>query len=109
MSDAKEGRRFDDVLRERRLGPSPLSRWNQRRLLFVSLVWAGCVLLILALGIVASIAESHGLTEVRIAFTRSNIIGLIAVLVVPPAVLTMEWRLMRGRRRGSPARGRRAE
>jgi hypothetical protein len=68
----------------------------------MSAAWAGCVLLALALGTIASIVEWHGVTEARIAFSRSNIIGLLAVLVVPPACLTIQWRLMRGRRHGAP-------
>jgi hypothetical protein len=103
MSEADRGRRGDDILRERRRGASPLSRWNGHRIVIVAIAWAGCILLLLALGTIASIVELHSLTEARIAFTRSNVFALVAVLVVPPAWLATQWWLMRGRRRASPA------
>ena len=99
MGELEQGRRGGDVFVDRRLGPSRLSRWHGRHVLIASIAWLGGVLLIVTLGTFASIAEAHGLTEARIAFSRSNIIGLLAVLVIPPAWLTLEWRLMRGRRR----------
>lgn len=100
MDEVQQGRRASDVSRERRVGPSRLSQWKGRQLAVVSLAWAGCVVALLALGSLASIGELHGATELRIAFSRSHIIGLCAVLVVPPACLTIQWWLMHRRRRG---------
>lgn len=66
----------------------------------VSAAWVGCVVILLALGTVVSVGEIHSFVEVRIGFTRSNLIGLLAVLVVPPGCVILQWWLMRERRRG---------
>jgi hypothetical protein len=100
MTEAHQGRRLHEVLRERRMGPSRLSRWTGHQVAMAAMAWVGCIIALLALGTVLSARENHGLVEARIAFSRSSITGLIAVLFVPPAGLSMQWWLMRERRRG---------
>lgn len=93
-------RRGDAVERERRSGSSPLATWTGARLVFVCLLWLGIVALLVLLGILGSIAVNHSATEVRSAFTRGHIVGLLGVVFIPPAALAYQWYLMRGRRRG---------
>src|SRR5438270_14054568 len=104
MSETEYGRRVNDRIDERRQGPSRLSRWNGRHIVIAWVAWAGCLLLLLALGAAASVAGFHSLIEARIAFSRSNIMGLLGVFVVPPGCLTAEWWIMRGRRQQDPER-----
>jgi hypothetical protein len=68
-------------------------------LLLACLIWIGLVLALTVLGIAASIAMNHETAEVRIALSRSNVIGLIGVLLIPPLCLTVQWWRMRRRRR----------
>ena len=93
-------RREDDTHRDRRLGPSRLSQWTERRVALLWLLWPGIVLTLVALAAAASIAMDHGLGEVRLALTRTNMILLAIVLLLPPACLTLLWWRMQGRRRG---------
>lgn len=93
----------DEEARDRRIGASPLSDWSARRVALSWPVWWGMLLLLLALGTVLSDLVNHDLTELRIALTRSNVVGLLATAVIPPACLTLQWWRMRGRRHGRGA------
>lgn len=92
---------------DRRIGPSRLSTWSSRRIRFLWLLWPGIIVLVCAITALVSVRVHGDFTEVRVDLTRSNLIGLAMVLVVPPACLTLLWGRMRGRRHGSSsARGR---
>lgn len=65
------------------------------------LVWPGIVLALVAIGVVASLRVWHGASEVRSDVTRSNLIGLATVVLLPPVCLTVLWWRMRSRRRSS--------
>jgi len=64
------------------------------------MAWPGIVLALTALGAATSIMMHHGLEEVRVDVSRTNLIGLSALLVVPPACLTLQWWRMHARRHG---------
>ena len=83
---------------DRRVGPSRLSTWSGRRILSLWLLWPATVVAICAVAVFMSVRIHGDFTEVRVDLTRSNLIGLGAVLLLPPACLTMLWRRMRGRR-----------
>lgn len=63
------------------------------------LVWPVVVLTIVAIAVGMSVITQHGFEELRIAHSRTNLIMLVATLVVPPAGVTLIWSRMRGRRR----------
>jgi len=90
--------REDATVEDRRRGPSRLSRWSGRRIATLWLVWPGSVLGIVALAALGSVVTQHGYTELRSDLTRSNLIGLTGVLIVPPTCLTVLWWRMRRRR-----------
>ena len=75
--------------------------WTGRRLAVTSIVWMGIVLLLVASGALVSILREGDAEDVRLAFTRSSLIGLGASLVVPPLCLTSQWWRMRNRRRAA--------
>jgi len=102
VSQAQPRRRSDAEPRERRRGPSRLSSWSPRRLALAWIVWPALVLGLIALGAVVSLLLSHNTDSLRTAFTRSNLIGLVSVLVLPPACLTLQWWRMYHRRHGRP-------
>ena len=94
------GRRREDALpRERRMGPSRLSGWTGRRVVVTGIVWMGLVLVLVALAALVSYVRDGSAEDVQLGFTRSNLIGLGATLVVPPLCLTAQWWRMRNRRR----------
>jgi hypothetical protein len=100
---SSSGRRLEDAERprERRSGPSRLSTWTGRRVVVTGIVWMGLVLVLVAVAAVASFIREGSAEDVRLGFTRSNIIGLVATLVVPPVCLTVQWWRMRNRRHAS--------
>jgi hypothetical protein len=63
------------------------------------LLWPAMVIGICGLAVLLSMHVQHGVDEVRSDLTRGNLIGLAAVLIAPPACLTILWYRMRGRRR----------
>ena len=85
----------------RRLGPSRLSTWSGRRIGAFWLLWPGIILGICVVAVFLSVHVQRGFGEVRSDLTSTNLIGLAAVLIVPPACLTILWWRMRGRRRES--------
>lgn len=88
---------------DRRVGPSRLSRWSARRIATFWLLWPAIILVICTIGVILSVRVHGGLGEVRLDLTRSNLIGLAAVVVLPPVCLTILWLRMHGRRhRSSP-------
>ena len=89
---------------DRRTGPSRLSTWSGRRIAWLWIVWPGIVLAIVAVAVFVSVRLQRGFDEVRVDLTRTNLIGLIAVIIVPPGCLTALWWRMRGRRRRSEVR-----
>jgi hypothetical protein len=78
-----------------------LSTWSGQRVALVWIAWPAIVLAIIAIGAAASVWLLKSTEELRFALRRSNAIGLTAVIVVPPACLTLQWWLMHGRRRGA--------
>ncbi|HEY2851448.1 MAG TPA: hypothetical protein VGJ18_01290 [Gemmatimonadaceae bacterium] len=100
---SSSGRRLEDVARprERRSGPSRLSTWTGRRVVVTGIVWVGLMLVLVALAAFVSFMREGTAEDVRLAFTRSNFIGLGATLVIPPVCLTAQWWRMRSRRRAS--------
>jgi hypothetical protein len=100
MTVGDRGRRREDAVpRNRRIGPSRLSAWNGRQIALSWVVWPGAVVSLVAIGIAISLWLRHGLDEVRLDLSRSNLVGLLGVLFFPPACLTVLWRLMHQRRR----------
>src|SRR5690242_4756714 len=99
-------RRFDGVggSRERRSGPSRLSTWTARQLVLACVLWPCIVAAIILAGIALSSRLNNGYVEVEVAFSRTAIVQLVAVVLVPPACLTAEWWLMHGRRRAAGSR-----
>jgi hypothetical protein len=77
-----------------------LSTWSGQRVALTWIAWPAIVLAIIAFGAAASVWLLKSTQEVRFALSRSNAIGLAAVILVPPACLTLQWWLMHGRRRG---------
>ena len=92
-------RRHKEIERDRRVGASRLATWPGRKLAWAWLVWPALVTLIVAAGALISFHRLGDASEVRSVFRRSNLTGLLAVLVVPPACLTLQWWRMRHRRR----------
>jgi hypothetical protein len=99
--EASPHRRAGDAAgRERRVGTSRLSTWSGQRVALTWIAWPAIVLALIAFGAAASVRLLKSTEEVRFALSRSNAIGLAAVILVPPACLTLQWWLMHGRRRG---------
>jgi len=100
---SSSGRRLEDAARprERRSGPSRLSTWTGRRVVVTGIVWMGVMLLLVALAAFVSFIREGTTEDVRLGFSRSNLIGLVATLVIPPVWLTVQWLRMRNRRRAS--------
>ncbi|HKW47671.1 MAG TPA: hypothetical protein VJN70_09500 [Gemmatimonadaceae bacterium] len=84
---------------DRRVGASRLSTWSGRRIGMLWLQWPASILAICIVAVLASIRLQGSFTEVRVALSRTNLIALPLVLIVPPACLTAVWWRMRGRRR----------
>src|SRR5438270_12314479 len=98
-SESLGGRR-DDQSRERRRGPSRLSAWSGRKLLLLTLGWIVTISVLVTTAALLSVVREHSVDDVAMAATRSNLIGLAATLVLPPACLALQWWRMVGRRRG---------
>jgi hypothetical protein len=75
-----------------------LSTWTFRHVLLAWVLWPCILAVIIGIGVVLSGRVNNGYVEVPVAFTRSAIWQLLAVAVVPPGCLTLEWFLMRERR-----------
>lgn len=58
----------------------------------------GLVLGLVLIAAAVSVARQGTPADVRLAVTRSNLIGLVATLVFPPLCLTAQWWRMRNRR-----------
>lgn len=95
---ANRPRRADDPARERRVGPSRLSLWSGRRLAVACIAWISVVLALVGIGMALSVVLYHDTYEIRLAVRRSNLIGLGAVLLLPPTWITLQWWMMRNRR-----------
>ena len=93
-------RRSEDpeLTRERRRGPSRLSTWSGLRVLRTGFAWVGLVLGLVLIAAGVSVARDGTSADVRLAVTRSNLIGLAASLLCPPLCLTAQWWRMRNRR-----------
>jgi len=73
--------------------------WSGQRLALAWIVWLGVVLALVIAGMASSLVLSHNADEVRHVFTRSNLLGLSSVILVPPSCLTLQWWVMHQRRR----------
>jgi hypothetical protein len=67
----------------------------------MGIVWMGLVLVLVAAAALASFIREGTAEDIRLGLTRSNLIGLVATLVIPPVCLTAQWWRMRNRRRAS--------
>jgi len=92
-------RRHKEIERDRRVGASRLATWPGRKLALAWVVWPVSVALLVAAGALISFHRLGDASEVRSVLRRSNVIAVLAVLVVPPACLTVQWWRMRHRRR----------
>ena len=88
---------------DRRVGPSWLSTWTSRRIVALWIIWPGSVLALCVIGILLSIRFNGGLGEARADITRSKLMGLGMIAIVPPAYLTALWWRMQNRRRSGNA------
>ena len=88
---------------DRRVGPSRLSTWSGRRVAALWIIWPGSVLAACGIAVFLSIRLNNGLDEVRVDLTRSNMIGVVLITIIPPALLTFLWWRMRRRRQPSDA------
>ena len=91
----------DDPPFDRRRGPSRLVQWTGAHTLHFWIVWPSIVLTLVVVAAVASYVIFRGPVEIRLALTRTNLIGLILALIVPPACVTIIWFHMRRRRHNS--------
>ena len=89
----------DDPRPERRRGPSRLVLWSREQALRFWLVWPAFVLTLVTLTAGVSYLIYRSPVEIRLALTRTNLIGLFFALVVPPACVTLVWHRMRRRKR----------
>ena len=91
----------DDPRTDRRRGPSRLVLWSRERALRFWLVWPAFVLALVGLAAGVSFVIYRSPVEIKLALTRTNLVGLFFALVVPPACVTLVWHRMRRRKRAS--------
>ena len=84
---------------DRRVGPSWLSTWTGRRITALWIIWPGSLVVLLVIGVLLSIRFTGGLREVRSDITRSKLVGLGIIAIIPPTYLTVLWWRMQSRRR----------
>lgn len=91
----------------RRVGPSRLSTWTGRRIRLLWLLWPATIIAACLIAVLVSLRVYGDFSEVRVDLTRSNLVGVVMVILVPPACLTALWWRMRGRRHASSSSERR--
>ena len=58
-------------------------------------LWPNLIIAICVIAALVSLRVQDGFSEVRLDLTRRNLLGLAAVMIAPPACLTVLWRRMR--------------